>query len=242
MKKILLILIIASASFAQEVNANATRPSAADNGYITHYGYAELELGWFTQENFWSVPALLKFTALNKVELGLIMSGIINHTELVGKSETKVGDFGIQLKGQILNVPEMAIAIVGRADFLGESTTRGTIYGAFSFPRTTFQVDVMAGANFLFESNASDPTLLWAIALGSNFENPLNAYIELFGEKLNNYTPLSLDFGLSYKVSPDFILDAAYFAGLNDEAVDWQFHLGFTKTLFQFADSRSRYR
>lgn len=234
-KKILLILIIASTSFAQEVSANATRPSTADNGYVTQYGYAELELGWFTQENYWSIPALLKFTPLEKVEFGLIMSGIVNHSEFFGNSDTDIGDPGVQLKGQLINLPEIAMAVVGRADFLQNSLTKGTIYSALSFPRTTFQIDITAGAYFGIDNSVIDPTFLWAIALGSNFENPLNGYVELFGENQSNYSPLGFDTGLSYKVTPDFILDAAYYAGLNDDAVDWQFHVGFTKTLFKFA-------
>lgn len=226
--------------FAQEVNANATRPSAADNGYITEYGYTELELGWFTQENYWSIPALLKFTPLNKLELGFIMSGIVNYYEFQGNSDTEVGDFGVQLKGQLLHVPEIAIAVVGKADFLSESITRGMIYSAFSFPRTTFQVDITAGAHFLIDEKVEDPTFLWAIALGSNFENPLNIYVELFGESREGYSPLGFDIGLTYEVSPDFILDTAYYTGLNDTALDWQIHFGITKTLFQFIESRPR--
>jgi len=240
MKKLFLILVIVSASYAQEVSANATRPSASDNGYITEYGWSELELGWYTQENAWSIPALLKFTAVKKIELGLLMSGIVNHSSYSSENKTEVGDFGVQLKGQLLNVPEMAIAVVGRADFLSESLTKCTIYSAFSFPRTTFQIDITAGAYFGINNNVIDPTFLWAVSLGSNFENPLNAYVEIFGESQNNYSPLGFDTGLSYKVSPDFVLDAAYYAGLNDQAVDWRFHIGFTKTLFKFIEKSKR--
>jgi hypothetical protein len=232
-KILLLIIVISSATLAQDVSANPTRPSAADNGYVTEYGWTELELGWFGQENFWSIPALLKVSPLNKVELGFIMSGIVNHYEFPGNSKTERGDFGLQLKGQILNVPEMAIALVGRADFYPNSITKGTIYGAMSFPRDDYQFDITAGGYFGIDNTTIDAAFLWAIALGSNFESPFNIYVEVFGENLENYNPVGFDAGLSYKVTPSFVLDAAYYTGLNDDALDWQVHVGFTKTLFK---------
>lgn len=228
-----LLILLSTRLYSQEISSNPTRPSAADNAYLTEYGYAEIELGWFAQEDYWSVPALLKITPIKKVELGFIMSGIVNHSEFFGKSETDIGDFGLQLKGQLLNAPEMAIALVGRADFLPESTTKGTIYSAFSFPRGNFQVDATLGGFFGINTDALDAGFLWAIALGSNFENPLNFYVEVFGENVKDYSPLTFDAGISYKVTPTFVLDAAYYTGLNDYAVDWQVHVGFTTTLFK---------
>lgn len=235
MKKQLIMLFFVLPSFlvAQEVSANATRPSTSDNGYITEYGFTELELGWFIQEDYWSVPTLLKFSAFEKLELGLIMSGIVNHSDFFGQSDTEVGDPGIQIKGQLLKIPEMAIALVGRADFLSQSITKGTIYGAISFPRKDFQVDVTVGGYFGVDNNDFDPAFLWAVAIGSNFEVPTNIYIEVFGETLSGYSPVALDAGVSYKLSSDFVLDAAYYTGINDDALDWQIHIGFTKTLFK---------
>ncbi|MCZ7602702.1 MAG: hypothetical protein QY331_16615 [Melioribacteraceae bacterium] len=234
MKKFFVFLALMSTYlYSQEISSNPTRPSAADNAYITEYGYTEIELGWFAQEDYWSVPALLKITPIKKVELGFIMSGIVNHSEFFGNSETSVGDFGVQLKGQLLNVPEMAIALVGRADFLPESITRGTIYSAFSFPRNNFQVDATLGGFFGINADALDTGFLWAVALGSNFENPFNFYVEVFGENVKDYTPLTFDAGISYKITPTFVIDAAYYSGLNDHAIDWQFHVGFTTTLFK---------
>ena len=80
-----------SVIFSQEVFSNATRPSASDNGYLTEYGYTELEIGWTAEENYWSVPALLKFTALPNFELGFLMSGIVmNEEQLLQKFEERI--------------------------------------------------------------------------------------------------------------------------------------------------------
>lgn len=230
---IFVFLVYSTILIAQEVSANATRPSVSDNGYITEYSWTELEIGWFGQEKFWSIPALLKVSPLKKVELGFIMSGVVNHYEFPGNTKTEKGDFGMQLKGQLLNIPEMAIALVGRADFYPNSVTKGTIYGAMSFPRGNYQVDITAGGYFGIDNNAIDAAFLWAIALGSNFESPFNGYVEVYGENVKNYNPVGFDVGISHKVTPSFILDAAYYTKLNDDALDWQFHVGFTKTLFR---------
>ncbi|MDZ7767450.1 MAG: transporter [Melioribacteraceae bacterium] len=235
MKRILLLFLLMATMkiFAQEVSANATRPSAADNGFLTSYGYTELELGWAAQENFWSIPAMLKFTALPNFELGFLMSGIVNHSEFAGTSETEVGDFGVQLKSQIYSDPGMSIALLGRSEFLQNENNRFTLYSAWSFTREMFQLDATVGGVFHSRSFAGDQSFIYAVALSPNFDSPMGIYLEIFGESNEVAKPVYADVGISYAVSPRFILDAAYFAGLNDHAVDWQFQVGFTTTLFQ---------
>jgi len=235
LKNLILIFMIffSSAIFSQEIISNATRPSASDNGYLTEYGYTELEIGWMAQENFWSVPALLKFTALPNFELGFLMSGVVNYIEFAGKSETKVGDFGVQLKSQIFSDPGMAVALLGRTEFLDNQNSRFTIYSAWSFHRGIFQLDATVGGIFHSKSFGRDKSFIYAFALTPDFESPAGIYIEVFGENSEAFKPLYFDVGISYQISPRFILDAAYTAGLNDHAIDWQFNVGFTTTLFK---------
>lgn len=235
MKNYLIILILLTSSFsiAQEVAANATRPSASDNGYITEYGYTELELGWLFQEDYWSVPALLKLTPLSKIEVGLFMNGILNITKLGNTPESEIGDPGVQIKGQLLNIPQMAISLVGRTEFLPNELNRYTIYSAWSFQRTMFQLDATLGGVFHSKSFPGDQSFIYAVAFAPKFEGPAGIYVEIFGESNDAAKPLYLDAGISYAVSPSFILDTAYYAGLNADAVDWQVHLGFTSTLFK---------
>ncbi|KUG25601.1 hypothetical protein ASZ90_004574 [hydrocarbon metagenome] len=38
------MIFFSSVIFSQEIFSNATRPSASDNGYLTAYGYTEVEL------------------------------------------------------------------------------------------------------------------------------------------------------------------------------------------------------
>lgn len=50
-----------------------------------------MEIGWTAEENYWSVPALLKFTALPNFELGFLMSGIVmNEEQLLQKFEERI--------------------------------------------------------------------------------------------------------------------------------------------------------
>ena len=235
MKKITVILFLFACGSlsAQEVSANATRPSASDNGYLTEYGYTELELGWYAQENFWSVPALLKFTAFPKFEFGFLMNGVIDHIEVGSQSDTDVGDPGVQIKAQIFNDPGMAVAVVGRSEFLENENRRFTLYSAWSFQREMFQLDATVGGIFHSKSFPGDQSLVYAVAFSPKLDSDMGVYVEVFGESNEAAKPVYADVGISYAVSPRFILDAAYFAGLNDDAVDWQVHVGFTTTLFR---------
>ncbi len=240
MKRLIAILffIFASSIIAQEVSANATRPSASDNAYLTEYGYTELELGWYTIEDFWSVPALLKFTFAKDFELGFLMNGIVDHSEFGNISETDVGDPGIQLKAQIYEGPMMAIALLGRADFLHNDLQRFTAYSAWSFQREMFQLDATVGGVFHSDKFPGSNSFIYAVSLAPKLEGDTGFYVEIFGEQNEVLKPVYFDAGVSYAVSPRFVLDAAYFAGLNDHAVDWQVHVGFTATLFQIFESR----
>lgn len=56
-------------SYSQDVSANPTRPSASDNAFLTAKGYSEIEIGFASQKNFWSIPTLLKFSPSECVKL-----------------------------------------------------------------------------------------------------------------------------------------------------------------------------
>ena len=100
MKRVLyftaIILLPAILHAQDDVSVNATRPSASDNAYLTARGYTEIEIGGLIMEDFWTIPTLLKFGIHHNIELGFVLSGQVNHTELYGQSETEVGDPGGQ--------------------------------------------------------------------------------------------------------------------------------------------------
>lgn len=235
MKKIIVIylLIFAGSIVAQEVASNPTRPSASDNGFLTAPGYLELEIGWAGEENFWSVPALMKITPFSNFELGFLMSGIVNHYKFEGVSETETGDFGMQLKSQVYSNPGTAISVLGRAEFLDNDIQRFTVYTAWSFVRTFFKVDATVGGVFHSKNFDGANSLIYAVAVSPKLNSEAGIYLEIFGESNETAKPIYADLGVSYAVSPRFVFDAAYFMGLNDDATDWQIQIGFTATLFK---------
>lgn len=227
---IILIFILAFSTeiLSQNILANPTRPSASDNAFLTEYGYTEIEFGYAGQTNYSSLPLLLKFSALKTLELGFAMSGLVNSTYIGNKTETKVGDPSFQLKFQLLKNENIGLAVLGRSDFISGGT-KFTFYGVPSFITSFGQIDATAGITSLNNSTS----FIYALAFSPNVNLPFGFYLELFGESVENYSPLYFDAGVSYPISSDFVLDAALTRGLNDEATDWQYQIGFTKTLFR---------
>ncbi len=122
--KVVIFLIIYSTSDIIGQTANPTRPSSSDNAYLTEYGFTELEIGYSGDKDRYSIPALLKFSVLKKLEAGILMSGIINYNG----SKTQIGDPGIQLKYQFLNNQNIAAALAGKIGFSSSSSATYTFY------------------------------------------------------------------------------------------------------------------
>jgi len=217
--------------YSQTVSANATRPSVSDNAFLTAYGYTEVEFGLSTQKNFWSLPMFLKFSAIKNGEFGFLMNGLFNNMTIRNTPETKLGDPGIQFKYQFVNNSSVAFSAVGRLDFMS-SNTKLTIYAVPSILTKSGQIDLTVG----FSSVNSANSIFYAAAFSPKVDLPFCIYVELFGESWDGYKPFYFDAGISYPVSSDFILDVALVRGLNDDAADWQFQIGFTKTLLKLID------
>lgn len=222
------LILISINTFAQ--TANPTRPSAADNAYLTEYGYSELEIGYLGDKDTYTIPALLKFTILKRLEAGLFMTGIITNYG----NETKAGDPGLQLKYQILNNNDFAAALVGRIRFDNSSSPGYTIYAIPTIQTSFAQFDLTAGTSFIKNSEEYDNLYFYALAMSPKIDLPIGIFGEIFGESLSGSNSLYIDFGISYPVTPDFVLDTGLTFGLNESAADWIFQIGLTKTLFKF--------
>lgn len=205
--------------------ANPTRPSASDNAFLTAPGYLEIETGWSVADNYFSFPALLKASIVKDMEFGFLMSGVIEHRSKP-VSSTDVGDPGLQAKYQMMNEGSTAVAVVGKVEFTGP----GTIVTGYITPTLTpffGQIDATVGLSLL----DGDASFLYAAAFAPKTFLPLGVYGELFGRSGNGYSPFYFDAGVSYSLSRDFVVDAAFAVGLNDDAADWQFQVGLTKVL-----------
>lgn len=221
-------LVITPEIFSQGISANPTRPSASDNAFLTEYGYTEIEMGFAGQNNYWTIPTLLKFSILKKAEIGFSMNGLLNSTKIANSTETKAGDPGLQIKFQLLKNENIALSFLARTEFISDDT-KFTFYGVPSYITSFGQFDATLGITNISNSTS----LIYAIAFSPKVNMPFGFYLEIFGESLENYSPIYFDAGVSYPITSDFVLDAAVVRGLNDEATDWQYQFGFTKTLFK---------
>lgn len=212
----------------EDVSPNPTRPSAADNAYITQLGYSELEFGLLSQDNFWNVPALLKFAFHKNIELGFLMSGLLNHSE----SENELGDPGLQIKAKLMDKSWGAFAVAGRVDRVKNLKPKYTFYAVGSFPFNKISIDGTVGTSYFDHGNGNySNSFQYAVSCNSNFGSPIGGFLEVFGEDTDYAAPFYIDGGLSYQLSSKAVLDCSVTFGLNDDAEDWIIQVGFTKVL-----------
>lgn len=230
---LLSIVLLGSSLTAQEnITANATRPSASDNAYLTAPGYTELEIGGSVMEAFWSIPTFLKFAVHQRIELGFIMSGLINHTSFDDNGDTEVGDVAFQSKVQFTDQEWGAIAVVGRIDFPSGVDPKYTLYSVISYQSAAFQWDMTVGGA-LFDSGGGDykTSFQYATAVSPKLAGNFGGFVEVFGEAAPGFSPMAVDFGVSLGHFPRFVPDASLTLGLNGDAPDWQIQFGFTAVL-----------
>jgi hypothetical protein len=210
---------------AQMPDANPTRPSAADNAFLTAPGYLEVETGLLLSDGYYTIPTLLKASIVTNMEFGFLMSGIVNHFSNPVTS-TDVGDPGLQAKYQVMRDSGTAVAAVARLDF----TDGGTRFTAYATPTLTPFFGQMDGT-FGFATKSGTTSLMYAVAFSPYLPGPVGIFGEFYGESASNYSPFAFDAGASFAVSNDFVLDASFGVGLSDDAPDWIFQVGLTKVL-----------
>ena len=155
------------------------------------------------------------------------MVGLLNNTG----NDTEIGDPGAQVKLQALRRPWGAIAVVGRADWAGESNPGTTAYLSASFHAQRLLVDTAFGGAF-FETDA----FIWAVSASPKLQSRWGGFAELFGTQVKDNGSLAFDFGLNFAHSTRVIYDVALTLGLDADAPDWIVQLGMTAVLFHFQD------
>ena len=218
-----------SITFAQSHSVNPTRPSAADNAYLTDYSYSEVEFGAAIYEGGWSLPLMLKSTPIQNLEVGLFLNGLVNGSD----DETDIGNPGLQLKTQLYESEQFATAFLGKAEFIKEINPNFTFYFANSFHHELFQADLTLGT--LLQDNGSeyDASFIYALAISPKLNGPFGFYIEVFGDYYDNNNSLYFDLGIAYSVSNTLVLDAAFTTNEEFDQNFNQFQIGFTTSLFK---------
>lgn len=215
--------------FAQSHSVNPTRPSAADNAYLTDYSYSEVEMGASIYEGGWSVPLMLKSTPLQNLEVGLFLNGLVNGAD----DETDIGNPGLQLKTQLYESEQFATAFLGKVEFVKEVNPNFTFYFANSFHHELFQADLTLGT--LLQDNGSeyDAGLIYALAISPKLNGKFGFFAEIFGDYTNSNNSIYIDFGIAYAVSNTLVLDASFTTNEEFDKDFNQFQIGFTTSLFK---------
>jgi len=220
MKNILLLGLFCSIIFIttnlNAQTANPTRPSAADNAYLTEYGYSELEMGYAGNENGYNFPTLLKFSVFRKFETGVILTGLITDNG----NKTKIGNPGFQFKYQPINNDVFVASLVGRMTFDNSASPIYTIYAAPSLQTNFAQIDFTAGTSFINNSSKYENQFFYALAFTPKINMPIGVYGEIFGEDFSGSNSVYTDLGISYPVGSSFVLDTSFTIGLNESATD----------------------
>jgi len=225
-----LVFLLPLLSYSQEISANATRPSAADNGYITARGYAEIETGWLSSRSLWSSPTLLKVSMGSNLELGISATGLIEKP--IG-SPAKFGIPGAQLKWQVWEGESGALASVIHVDWPAKEDPALTFFPVISLKGGGIVTDLQVGGTFQGSGSNSRSSFLYAFCFSPQFESPLGVYGEIFGT-LSSRSPVhSFDIGILYSLTPRFIVDFAIGKGLVPSNSEWIVQVGFTSTIAQ---------
>lgn len=215
------------------VAANPTRPSVSDNAYKTYTGYLELEVGMLFEKNIIATPHLFKFGLSDRVELGFSSSGIA-FFDTSADVEKVFQDPGLQVKTQWVRTDNISFASVGRAEWINHSDLQMSLVAVGSGNISVVGWDVTLGGSLSPQgSNVYETNVTYAIALYPNWEKKFDFYVEFFGEYANSAKPIGIDAGISYNITPRFVVDLAAFKGLNSDASDWQIQSGITWTFAQ---------
>ncbi len=216
---------------AQEAAVNPTRPSVADNGYLTTTGFVEIEFGWSRVPSAWSFPTLLKAGVDSSLEIGLTSTGILSKP--AGSSATS-GTPGAQLKWQALSDSWGALSLVAHFDWPSNGPPLSTFYPVVSIKSDHVLVDLAVGGSFA-KPFASDrqSSYFYALAVAPDLRSNLTVYGEVYGTLSDGRPVHAADLGVLYALSSLLVLDFAIGTGITSNADDWTFQLGFTASLFR---------
>jgi hypothetical protein len=221
--------------YADAIAANPNRPTVADPADITQYGVLELEYGWDRQ---WpqagvvqtSAGGLLKFGLLCDVELRWNTTSFLSQAD-TGGTHRGFGDnwIGPQIRiyRQTARVPSMAFSYsvkmpsasaedglgTGRVDHaITFFASKDISHFHFDFNATTFLLGRPGASGF---DNTQEFNLAFSHAIRSGFQFTG----EFYGQtRLNRVTPsfASSLWALTYTVTPRFVIDGGFEAGLTD--------------------------
>lgn len=217
--------------YADSITANPNRPTVSNPAHVTQYGVMELEYGldrMWPQEGITQTSGngLLKFGLLCDIELRWNTTPFLSQTDPTGTHST-FGDnwLGTEIRfhRQTTWLPTMAFSYSFKIPSASTENGLGTGHVDHSF---TFGASETV-AHFTFDFNVTefligqptgfDRNQQMALAFSHVIHKRLQFAGEFYGQtQLNNATPgfASSLWALTYTVTPRFVIDGGFEAGL----------------------------
>lgn len=239
-----------SGCYADSMVANPNRPTVANPADITQYGMLELEYGW---DRVWpredvhqtSMGGLLKFGLLCDIELRWTTTSFLSQTDATGTHQG-FGDnwIGPQIRfyKQTRMVPTLAFSYATKIP--SASTEDGLGTGRLDHAFTFLASKDLAHLHFDFNlthfligrENVSgfDQNDQLNLAFSRAIRGPLQFTGEFYGStQLNRDTPsfVSSLWALTYTVTPRFVIDGGFEAGLTSNGPHRHAFAGFTYSI-----------
>jgi hypothetical protein len=239
---VLTILFTSIAGFSQETNPIQTdRPNQSASPSLTPKGMFQVETGFSFQKNQYNnktntLPSSLwKFGLNDNLELRLITEFISNSMD----DETYSGFNPISLGCKIKIADEKGI--IPQTSFIGHITLPKVASASFKTdyyaPEFRFVMQNTLSEKIAISYNLGakwngftpEPTFIYTLSTGYSITNKLGSYIELFGfAPQKNKSNHSIDGGLTYLISNNFMIDVSAGLGITDNAPDNYFATGFS--------------
>ena len=222
--------------YADSMAANPNRPTVSNPSHVTQYGVLEIEYGW---DRFWpqqnvtqtSLGGLLKFGVFCDIEFRWNTTPFFSQSDATGTHET-FGDnwlgTEIRIHRQTNRLPTMALSYSFKIP--SATTENGLGSGRVDHSFTFGASESIATFNFDFNvtqfligrpgrpgGSGFDGNQLLALALSHGIHGRLQFAGEFYGEtELNQTTPAfaSSLWALTYTVTPRFVIDGGFEAGL----------------------------
>jgi len=219
------------------------RHSVASDTDTTEYGTFEVEVGGsFDPGERKAFPVRLKHGLSEQVEVYADWS-VYEKTERVGQDDGEgIGDAGIGIRHRFWeNTQGTSTALEGRVSIptgdedeltgTGNLDWFGSVMATQDFQGTRFNGWVEVGVLGDALSDDTEMQRNLAFSMASNLGEDLIGYAELsrtFGEDID---PAYGTLGLGWRASPVTTLDFGVAIGMNDEAEDAVYFVGFTSNL-----------
>lgn len=241
-KTTLLLFFVSTVFMAQNQEPIQTdRPDQTETPALVPKGMFQVETGFSVQKNdansnTQTLPSTLwKYGVNDHFELRLI-------TEFTNEKvfDEKVSGFNPMLIGCKIKIADEK-GIVPKTSFIGHialpNAASKEFKSEFFAPEFRFVMQHTLSKKMSFSYNlgaewdgfSPEPTFIYTVATGYSITEKIGSYIEFFGFAPQQQTANhNFDGGFTYLISPNVMVDASAGVGINENAPDYYWALGFS--------------